>query len=120
MGTVRNFEDLAIWQMSRELVNCVYEDFRTCRDFSFRDQVIRAGISVMNNISEGFCRGSDAEFKQFLYVSRGSAGELKNMYYIAEDQSYIIPEKAIERRNKSQQLINSISKLIKYLKPNKK
>ena len=116
MGTVKNFEDLAIWKMSRDIVNQVYSDFRECRDFGFRDQITRAGVSVMNNISEGFWRGSDAEFKQFLYVSRGSAGELKNMYYLAEDQAYIVKEEAKARRDKAQQLINSISSLIKYLK----
>jgi len=105
--------------MSREIVNQVYLDFKKCRDFGFRDQVIRAGISIMNNISEGFCRGSDAEFRQFLNISKGSAGEIKNMYYIAEDQEYISVNEVLLRRNKIQQLINSISKFIKYLKPDK-
>jgi len=120
MGTIKNFEELAIWNMAREIANNVYRDFRNCKDFGFRDQITRAGISIMNNISEGFCRGGDAEFKQFLKISRGSAGEIKNMYYIAEDQNYITDENALARRNKSQQLINSISSLIEYLKPDKK
>ena len=89
MGTVKNFEDLAIWKTSRELVNEIYMDFRTCKDFGFRDQITRAGVSIMNNISEGFYRSGNAEFKQFLKISKGSAGEIKNMYYIAEDQRYI-------------------------------
>ena len=117
MGTIKNFEDLAVWKMSREIVNQIYNDFRSCRDFGFRDQITRAGISIMNNISEGFCRGSDAEFRQFLNISKGSAGEIKNMYYIAEDQQYISVDEALSRRNKSQQLINSISSFMRYLKP---
>jgi four helix bundle protein len=116
MGTIKNFEDLAVWQMARSIVNLVYSDFRSCRDFGFRDQITRAGLSIMNNISEGFCRNSDAEFKQFLNISKGSAGEIKSMYYIAEDQSYISSETASDRRNKAQQLINSISSFMKYLK----
>jgi four helix bundle protein len=120
MGTIKNFEELAIWRMAREVANSVYCDFWNCKDFGFRDQITRAGISIMNNISEGFCRGGDAEFKQFLKISRGSAGEIKNMYYIAEDQNYISDENALTRRNKSQQLINSISSLIEYLNPDKK
>jgi four helix bundle protein len=84
MTTIKNFEELEIWKMARELVNLIYSDFRECRDFGFRDQITRAGISIMNNISEGFCRGGDPEFKQFLKISKGSAGEVKNMYYIAE------------------------------------
>ena len=119
MGTIKNFEDLVIWQMAREIVKLIYSDFRSCKDFGFRDQISRAGVSVMNNISEGFCRNSDAEFKQFLNISKGSIGEVKNMYYIAEDLSYITNEEAIKRRDKSQQLINSISKFIQYLKISK-
>jgi four helix bundle protein len=119
MATIKNFEDLVIWQMARELVNLIYSDFRLCKDFGFRDQITRAGVSVMNNISEGFCRNSDAEFKQFLNISKGSAGEVKNMYYIAEDLNYITNEVATVRRDKSQQLINSISKFIQYLKSSK-
>jgi four helix bundle protein len=65
MGTIKNFEDREIWKMSRELVNLIYSDFRKCRDFSFRDQISRAGLSVMNNNSEGFCRNSDSELKIF-------------------------------------------------------
>ena len=117
MGTVKNFEELVIWKMSREIVNQIYADFKSCRDYGFRDQITRAGISIMNNISEGFCRSSDAEFKQFLNISKGSAGEIKSMYYIAEDQLYITTDLALLRRNKTQQLINSISSFMNYLKP---
>jgi four helix bundle protein len=119
MGTIKNFEELAIWQMAREIVRQIYSDFRNCKDFGFRDQITRAGVSVMNNISEGFNRNSDAEFKQFLNISKGSIGEVKNMYYIAEDLNYITNEEALKRRDKSQQLINSISKFIQYLKSSK-
>ena len=111
---------MAVWKMARELVNKIYNDFRGSKDFAFRDQIFRAGISIMNNISEGFCRSSDAEFRQFLNISKGSAGEIKNMYYIAEDQQYISAEEALLRRNKLQQLINSLSSFIKYLKPESK
>ncbi len=119
MGTIKDFEDLEIWRMSRELVNCIYSDFNNCRDYGFKDQITRAGISIMNNISEGFCRNSDAEFRQFLNFSKGSAGEVKNMYYIAEDQKFADAGISNERRNKTQRLINSISALMKYLKINK-
>ncbi len=119
MTTIRNFEELDIWMMSRELVNLVYSDFRKCKDFTFRNQITGAGISIMNNISEGFCRNSDAEFRQFLNISKGSTGEVKNMYYIAEDQTYITQELALTRRQKCQNLINGTSRLMKYLKSNK-
>ncbi|MBK9388636.1 MAG: four helix bundle protein [Bacteroidetes bacterium] len=116
MGTVKNFEDLEIWKISRELINLIYSDFRKCKDFTFKDQITRAGISSMNNISEGFYRNSDAEFRHFLNISKGSAGEIKSMYYIAEDQKYILPEAADDRRKLAQRLINANGSLMKYLK----
>lgn len=117
MGTIKNFEDLEIWKLAREIVNLIYSDFRGCKDFTFKNQISGAGISLMNNISEGFCRKSDAEFSQFLNISKGSLGEVKGMYYIAEDQKYIKAETAAERRIKCQSLLNATSSLMKYLKP---
>ena len=117
MGTIKNFEDLDLWKHARELVNLIYSDFSKCKDFTFRNQVTGAGISIMNNISEGFCRKSDAEFRQFLNISKGSYGEVKNMYYIAEDQGYTDNETASDRRNRCQQLMNSLGGFMKYLKP---
>jgi four helix bundle protein len=116
MGTIKNFEELEIWILSRELVNFIYSDFKTCKDFTFKNQICGAGISVMNNISEGFCRSSDAEFRQFLNISKGSSGEVKNMYYIAEDQHYVLPETALERRNHCQKIMNGNGSLMHYLK----
>ncbi|MBN2633977.1 MAG: four helix bundle protein [Bacteroidales bacterium] len=119
MGTIKNFEDLDLWRMSRELVNLIYSDFRDCKDYAYRNQITGAGISIMNNISEGFCRKSDAEFSHFLNISKGSTGEVKNMYYIGEDQHYIEPPAANDRRIKCQKLMNSMGGFIKYLKTSK-
>jgi four helix bundle protein len=119
MGTIKNFEDLDIWKLSRELVNLIYSDFRDSKDFIFKNQITRAGISSMNNISEGFCRNGDAEFRQFLNISKGSTGEIKNMYYIAEDQKFVEAEIALDRRVKCHCLINATSSLMKYLKSGK-
>lgn len=119
MGTLKNFEELEVWKMSRELVNLIYYDLNKYKDYGFKDQITRAGISVMNNICKGFCRNSDAEFRYFLNISKGSAGEVKNMYYIAEDQEYVKAEVALGRRNKTQRLINSLGSFMKYLKASK-
>ncbi|MGD0340594.1 MAG: four helix bundle protein [Bacteroidales bacterium] len=102
--------------MSRELVNFIYLDLNKCRDYGFKDQIACAEISIMNNISEGFCRKSDAEFRHFLNISNGSAGEVKSMYYIAEGQGYVKFELADGRRNKAQRLINSRGTFMRYLK----
>lgn len=116
MSTIKNFEDLEIWKAARGLVNLVYTDFKTSNDFTFRNQITSAGISIMNNISEGFCRNSDAEFRHFLNIAKGSSGEVKNMYYIAEDLGYLTGEFSSKRRDKCQEIIKGIGKLMTYLK----
>lgn len=102
--------------MSREQVNMIYSDLKYCRDYCIRDQITRAGISIMCNIAEGFYRNSDTEFKNFLNISKGSAGEVKSLYYIVEDQKILPAEIAFERRNNTQRIINSIGTLMTYLK----
>jgi four helix bundle protein len=116
MGTIKRFEDLEIWQLSRELLNLIYDDFRNCKDYCFKNQIYSAGLSIMNNIAEGFSRETDKEFKQFINISRGSDGEVKSMYYIAEDQSYV-PAKTAENRRQRTDIINTkITNFIYYLK----
>ncbi len=119
MGTIKNFEDLDLWKDARILVNLIYSDFAKCKDFTFRNQITGAGISIMNNIAEGFCRKSDAELRQFLNISKGSSGEVKNMYYIAEDQIYTDKRTAEDRRDRCQKLMNSLGGFMKYLSTKK-
>jgi four helix bundle protein len=116
MPKVESFEDLIVWQEARELVKLVYQTFRQSRDFSFKDQIQRASISIMNNISEGFERSSNADFIRFLFISKASAGEVRSMLYIAQDLDYISNPLAKELHDRSRKLSGSISNLIKYLK----
>lgn len=74
------------------------------------------GISIMNNIAEGFYRNSDAEFRQFLNISKGSAGEVKNMYYIAEYLKYLDSKTSSIRRDMCDIIIIGIGSLMTYLK----
>jgi four helix bundle protein len=116
MGTVKRFEDLEIWLLARELLNLIYEDFRNCKDFAFKNQITNAGISIVNNIAEGFSRESDKEFKQFLNISKGSNGEVRSMYYTAEDQKYVMPSIAADRRKRTDILRIKITNFMFYLK----
>ena len=63
-----------------------------CRDYSFRDQMRRAALSVMNNISEGFERRTPKDFAHFLDIAKGSAGEVRSMTYAAEDLKILMSE----------------------------
>jgi len=88
-----SFEDLKVWQKARELANLIYTASRQdefARDYGLADQIRRAAVSVLSNIAEGFERGSYAEFIQFLYIAKGSCGEVRAQLYIARDQKYLL------------------------------
>ena len=86
---VEKFEDIIAWQKARQLSSNVYRIFSSNKDFSFKNQIERATVSIMNNIAEGFERQTDKEFKQFLYISKGSCGEVRSMVILAKDLGYI-------------------------------
>jgi len=88
----KQFEDLEVWQEARRLTQTIYRVTRTekfSKDFSLRDQIQRAAVSVMSNIAEGFERGGNQEFSQFLYVAKASCGEVRSQIYVALDQGYM-------------------------------
>lgn len=88
MAKIQKFEQIEAWQKSRELTRRIYKassQGEFSRDFGLRDQIRRAAVSAMSNIAEGFERGGDKEFRQFLAVAKGSVGELKSQLYVALD-----------------------------------
>ena len=89
MSTVQKFEDLIVWQKSRLLVKEIYKAFRSCRDGGFCDQIERAAVSILSNISEGFERGTRQEFLNYLFIAKGSAGEVRAQLYVALDVGYL-------------------------------
>ncbi len=92
MASIKQFEDLICWQKARELTKFVY-DISKYRDFNMdrglQDQIRRASVSVMSNIAEGFDRGTRQEFLNYLFIAKGSCGEVKTQLYIANDIGYI-------------------------------
>ena len=116
----KQFEDLRIWQDARIQAVSLYRDFGNGmpaeRDFGYRDQIQRAGVSVMNNIAEGFERHSPAEFAHLLNIAKGSCGEVRSMLYLAEDLQYLAPEVALSRRERARQLSKGIESLAKSLR----
>ncbi len=115
---IESFEDLKAWKGSRELVNKVYaltkgKDF--AKDFVLVNQVRKAAISVMSNISEGFERGSNQEFIQFLYVAKASCGEVRSQLIIAYDQGYIDQKDLTEVENLTRCVSGMIGSFINCL-----
>ena len=116
MQKVESFEDLWIWQEARILVKEIYSDFGKCHDYGFKNQIQRAGISIMNNIAEGFERSTDADFARFLNIAKGSCGEVRSMYYPAEDLGYIQAVIASERRERAKKIARGTSSLTSHLR----
>ena len=119
MEKAKRFEDLWIWQKSRELIKEIYKDFRSesgSKDYGFRGQIQEAGVSIMNNIAEGFERRTDPEFARFLDIAEGSCGEVRSMYYTAEDLGYIDSATVDTRRSRARQISAGIASLTKHLR----
>lgn len=118
MASVQRFEELEVWKGARALARKIYlatDEGRFARDFSFRDQLRRSAISIVSNIAEGFERGGNKEFVHFLYIAKGSAGELRAQLLVASDLGYIGAEIAAEVIGAAEALSRQLSAFIKYL-----
>ncbi len=85
----KSFESLIAWQKARELNILTLKKASFIKDFYFRNQLQRAVLSVMNNIAEGLERQTTKEYIYFLYIAKGSCGEVRSMIYLAEDLMYL-------------------------------
>lgn len=115
----RSFEDTDVWKESRELVKLVYQLTKKrefSKDYGLTDQIRRASISVMSNIAEGFERGTNGEFMHFLFIAKGSAGEVRSQLYVAYDQGYLNNSELERSREKCRIVSSQLGKLIQYLK----
>jgi len=120
--SVKNFEDLEVWKSSRELTKQIYEITKGklfSKDFVLIDQIRRSSISTMSNIAEGFERGGNKEFIQFLYIAKGSCGEVRSQLYVAIDQKYITEQQHVELLSLSKMISTKLSNFIQALKTSK-
>lgn len=113
---IKCFEQIESWKEARSLVKDIYAIFRDSKDYGFRDQIQRAAISVMSNIAEGFDRGSNKEFIQFLVIARGSASEVKSLAYAGLDIGYLATDSFENIDRKCTNLSNMINGFIRYLR----
>ena len=119
MTKIKRFEEIESWKRARKLANAVYKITSTgkfARDFGLKDQIRRASLSILSNIAEGFERGGDQEFLQFLAIAKGSCGELRAQLYVALDQNYCSEEHFQTLSGTAIEVGQLISGLMKYLK----
>lgn len=112
---IERFEDVIAWQKARVLTVKIYTLFRESKDFGFTNQIQRASVSIMNNIAEGFERKGDKEFKYFLFIAKGSCGEVRSMLILAKDLELISTNEYSELHDLSEEISKILSGLIKTL-----
>ena len=119
MASVKDFEELAIFQKARELSKKIYpvtnrEVFKS--DYRFVQQIRAAAGSIMDNIAEGFERTGNKEFLNFLYIAKGSCGEVRSQLIRANDVGYLTPEEFDELYSECRKLSAGIMNFIKEIK----
>jgi four helix bundle protein len=112
---IERFEDIIAWQKAKLLSVEIYKQFENSKDYGFRDQIQRASVSVMNNIAEGFERKSNKEFSFFLFVAKGSCGEVRSMLILAQELNKINKDQAKPLQVLAEEISRMISGLIKTL-----
>ena len=112
---IEKFEDIIAWQKAKILTLQIYSVFRLSKDYSFKDQIQRASISIMNNIAEGFERKSNKEIIQFFYIAKGSCAEVRSMLILCKDLKYINSDEYNRLNDLSLDISRLLSGFIKTL-----
>ncbi len=111
MGGLR-FEDLEVWKKAARLSADIYRQLATLKDYGFRDQITRSGLSISSNVAEGFERTSQKECLVFLSYAKVSCGELRSQVYIGMEIGYIEKKIGAEWINKAKEISSMLSGLI--------
>jgi four helix bundle protein len=118
MAKIERFEDIIAWKKARILCKVIKGFTRKpefSKDFKLSGQILDSSGSVMDNIAEGFERGGNKEFVQFLFIAKGSCGEVKSQLYRAVDSAYIDESEFQDAYNKADEIGKIIEGFIDYL-----
>ncbi len=110
------FEELLVWQKSRELSKSIYLVSKNWKDFELKDQIRRAVVSITSNIAEGFERGSRDDFARFLYIAKGSGAEVRSQLYLALDLGYLSLNDFEKLNDQADHIVKLLTKFIQSLK----
>lgn len=113
------FEDLDVWKRATRLSAELYEGLSDLRDFGFRDQITRSGLSIPSNIAEGYERGTNKELANFLNYAKGSAGELRTQIYIGINIGYINRETGARWLKEAEEISRMLHGLIRMVRSRK-
>ncbi|MCF8036517.1 MAG: four helix bundle protein [Desulfobacteraceae bacterium] len=109
------FEDLEVWKRAARLSADLYKFFSDLKDFGFKDQITRCGLSIPSNVAEGYERLSNKEKSNFINYAKGSAGELRTQIYIGMDIGYIDSEQGKQWVKETEELSRMLHSLIKSI-----
>jgi len=113
------FEETKIWQESRKLVNSIYLAIQSntafSQDYALGNQIKRAAISIPSNIAEGFERSTNKELIHFLFIAKGSAGEVRTQLWLASDLNYLNKKELDSLIDKVKSISKMIQGMINYL-----
>ena len=118
MASYKRFEDLPLWQEARDFSKKVFwasKEGEFAKEFRLCSQIRASSGSIMDNIAEGFERNGNGEFKQFLYIAKGSCGESRSQLYRAFDYGFLAEEQFEALKSQSEEISKSISSFIDYL-----
>lgn len=119
MASIERFEDIMAWQKAKVFCEEIFQisiNTKLATDFKLRDQINGSSGSIMDNIAEGFGRGGNTEFIQFLEIAHGSACESQSQLYRLLDRKYIDEEKFKQLYNTAEEIKKMLRGFIHYLK----
>jgi four helix bundle protein len=115
---IKRFEDLPVWQDARKLTKQIYDvtgQGNFSKDYRLKDQIRASSVSIMSNIAEGYENMSNKQFVRYLYIAKGSSGELRSQLYVALDAGYLDKKRMEELKKKTESISKQCSGLITYL-----
>jgi four helix bundle protein len=116
MKNYGKFEDLEVWKLSMRLSLAIYELFKECKDYGFKDQIQRACVSVPANIAEGDERQTNKEAIHFFYIACGSSAEVRTFLYLAVELKYVSKDKSLDMIERYKKVSAMLYRLIETRK----
>lgn len=119
MATFKKLDEIECWRLARELAKEIWKELNKetlAKDWGLKDQMNRSSGSIMDNIAEGYGRGGNREFIQFLAIARGSAEELKSQLCRCTDRNHLTKERAGKLYKDTIRVSIKISNFIDYLR----